>query len=177
MHALTSLAASFGVAAGEYEHFSFDAAAAKNATAFIIAACIGIVLAALYNFYQRSVPGSVVRAILRAEALSPEKAKTAEELGLGKKPLCLWELMRGTTLRRVIRFVGDEQGQSELRSAQNGQTRYYIPEQSKYRAELRFDKKGNGVVALVLIALLSAVLAFLLIKLLPWFLSILDSFL
>ena len=170
MHPLTSLA-SLGVAAGEYENFSFEASAAKTATTFIIAACIGVVLAALYNFYQRSVPGHVVRAILIAKALSPETAKTAKELGLDTKPLYLWELLRGTTLRRVIRSVEGEQ------KGTPAQTRYYIPEEAKYRAELRFDKKGNGVVALIFTTLLSGALAFLLIKLLPWFLSIVDNFL
>ena len=175
MHTPTTLAAAFGVAAGEYENFNFDASAARTATTFIIAACIGVVLAALYNFYQRSVPGYVVRTILRAQALSPETAKTAEELGLAAKPLCLWELVRGTTLRRVIHSVQNEQHNETL--VQNSETRYYIPEEAKYRAELRFDKKGNGVIALILTAILSGALAILLIKLLPWFLNIIDNFL
>jgi hypothetical protein len=171
-HHPTSL---FGVQAGEYENFTLTASTADTLTLFVVAVCIGIVIAALYNFYLRTVPGGIVRALLRAEALSPESAKTAAELGLEGKALHLLELTRGSALRRVVRFVGDTADAEGNRPPQTPETRYYIPEEAKYRAELRFEKKGNGIVALLFTAALSVVLGALIIALLPWFLGVIDK--
>ena len=176
MKAPLSHLAAFGIRPGEYEHFTFDASTAATVTTFVIAICIGILLAALYNFYQRNVPGAIVRAILREKALSEKDAKTAAQLGLEGKFLFLWELTHGTALRRTVRFVGDTAYDARgKRPKQNAETRYYIPEEGKYRAEIRFEKKGNGLIALLITCALTAVLAILIIKLLPWFLSIVDK--
>ena len=159
----TSLASSlFGVAVKEYEKLNFTEADAATATLVIYGVCLGVILAALYTFYYQKVPGSVVRALLRAEAFSAETARTAAELGLA--PLALRELTRGKTLRRVVH------------RAEGEDTRYYIPEQDKYRAEIRFDKKGNGLVGLILTAALSLVLAVVLVKLFPVILNMIDGF-
>ncbi len=164
-----ALADFFSVAVGEYEHLNFTAASASTATLFIWAACLGIVLASLYHFYQCSVPGGVVRALLRAEALSPERAKTAEELGLASKAFALFELTSGITLRHVVHRVTPAEGDTE------SEEKYYIPEEEKYRAELRFSKEGNGVKGLVLTTVFCVVLAIVLVKVLPFFLGIADS--
>ena len=157
------LAASFfKVAVKEYEKLSFTEADAATATLLIYGVCIGVVLAALYTFYYQQVPGGVVRALLRAEAFSEETAKTVEELGLSS--LALRELTRGKALRRVVSRVEGEN------------THYYIPEQDKYRVEIRFDKKGNGVTGLILTAVLSFVLAIVLVKLFPVILNMIDGF-
>lgn len=157
----------FTVTAGEYEALNFTASHAKTATMFIYGACIGVIAAALYMFYQQSVPGGAIRAILRAEALSPESAKTAEELGLLTKPFCLWELTRGSSVRRFVKTVQDE--------AQGD--RYYIPEELKYRAQIRFDRKGNRFGGLLFTMVLSLGLALILVNLLPVVLGMIDGLL
>ena len=63
MHTALSL---FTPQAREFEHINFDAATAKNAGLIVMAICFGVILAALYNFYMRNVPGSAVRALLAA---------------------------------------------------------------------------------------------------------------
>ncbi len=171
------LASVFSMGAMEYEHFSIDAATARTIGTFVIALCIGIVLAALYNFYVRQIPGSVARALLRAEALSEESAKTAEELGLSGKVLALFELTRGSALSRIVRYVGDEPDAEGRRAPKTADTRYYIPEEKKYRAEIRFQKEGNSVMGLVITTALSVAIAVLVINLLPWFLGVIDGLL
>jgi hypothetical protein len=156
----------FQLEAREYEHFTLDAATADTLGWFVIALCAGIILAALYSFYIHRVPGEVVRTLLRAEALSQESAQTATELGLAKKPLALRELTRGATLARLITRVDAEEG---------GEARYFIPEELKYRAEVRFNKKGNGLLGLLFTCALAVVLAALLFALLPWFLGVIDK--
>lgn len=170
-----SLGSFFSVHVGELENLNFTAASAKTATMFIWAACIGMLLASLYNFYQRAVPGSVVRALLRAEALSAESAKTAEELGLADKPFALFELTSGVTLRRVVYRTDLAEGIAPGKQPCTAETRFYLPEESKYRAEIRFSKEGNGVVALILTALLCVGVGIALVKLLPVVLGIIDT--
>ncbi len=165
MRSLLGIADFFSVAAGEYEHLNFTASSAKTATLFIWAACLGVILASLYHYYQCTVPGGVVRAILRAEAFSKECAKTACELGLAGKAFALYELTSGITLRHVVHCTDGE----------DEEKRYYIPEAERYRAELRFSKEGNGVRGLVITAAFCVVLAIVLVKVLPFFLGIADS--
>ena len=177
-------------------------ASSGTITFIVIAICAGVILAALYNFYIRRVPGSVVRLLLSRGALSPETALSAEELGLLEKPFALWELLRGSSLRHIVAAVpaeetaqntneqeadekeADEQKTDEKEadegnqsaaateeSAWNSKTRFYIPADKKYRAQLRFEEKGNGVVGLAITCALTVVLGILLVKLIPLGLS------
>ena len=151
---------------GQYENIHFDASNAEAAGTCILAVCIGVILAALYNFYVRSVPGGVVRALLAAEALSCESAKSVQELGLSR--LATFELTHNAVLRRLISSVTGEEGD---------EVRYYIPEEQKYRAEVRFESRGNGVVGLLITVAVTLAAGLLVSKLLPWFLGIIDKFL
>ena len=198
---ILSFAGFFSIPAKEYEHFTLTYATAKTLTAVVVAICAGVILAALYNFYIRRVPGGVVRLLLSREALSPETALGAEDLGLLNKPFALWELLRGVSLRHIVCAVtpndadGDATPQdaetvepAETPAAKEGEqtdaeepildakTRFYIPEDKKYRAQTRFAEEGNGPVGLAITCALSLVLGFALIKLIPVVLSMVDSF-
>ena len=97
-----SLASFFTIEAREYVHFSFNAAARNTLRNVILAFCIGILLASLYMLYQKLVPGNIVRAILKAEAHTPESAKTLTELGLDKNPLYRFELRHNAMLKKIV---------------------------------------------------------------------------
>ena len=160
------LTAFWEIAEREYQSFSFDAQTRTTVRNIILAFCVGIILAAAYMFYQKQVPGAVVRAILRAEAFSAESAKTASELGIDRKRLLCHELERNTTLQRLIRTVEAD-----------GEVRHYIPEELKYRAEVRYEAKGNGLFGLIFTIVATIALGIAVIKLLPGILSIFDNFL
>lgn len=179
-----SLASFFTIEAREYVHFSFDAAARTTLRNVILAFCIGILLASLYMLYQKLVPGNIVRAILQAKAHTPESAKTLTELGLDKNPLYRFELRRNAVLKKTVLRAAEQaskesESESEGKDAENTaeEERFYIPEEDKYRAEVRFDKEGNGVMGLVVTAVLTVVLAILLIKLTPAVLGMIDNLL
>ena len=175
-----SLASFFTIEAREYVHFSFDASARATVQTVILAFCIGILLASLYMLYQKLVPGNIIRAILKAEAHTPEAAKTLTELGLDKNPLYRFELRRNAVLKKTVLCTSEQEtGEDESEKAESAakEERFYIPEEDKYRAEVRFDKKGNGVVGLVVTAILTVALAILLIKLTPAVLGMIDTLL
>ena len=158
----------FEIAARDYANIQFDAAARSTARLVILGICIGIFLAAAYSVYQRTVPGGIVRALLRAEAFSPEAAKTLAEIGLDKNPLNSLEIKRNAMLGRFLRVVEGEEG---------GAPRYYIPEEQKYAADVRFEKGGNPILTLVLAAVGALVMAVVLCKGLPIVLGIIDGIL
>ena len=177
-----SLASIFTIEAREYVNFSFDASARATWRNVILGLCIGILLASLYMLYQKLVPGAIVRAILKAEAHTPESAKTLTELGLDKNPLYRFELRHNAALKKmVLRSLAQEPTENEAADKATADTeqqeRFYISEEAKYRAELRFDKKGNGIAGLALTAILTVALAILLIKLTPVVLGLVDNLL
>ena len=170
-----SLASFFTIEARDYANFTFDASARATLRNVILAFCIGILLACLYTLYQKLVPGGIVRAILKAQAHTPEAAKTLAELGLDKNPLYRFELQHNAMLGKMIsRAQTPSDNESETADQEE---RFYVSEENKYRAEIRFDKKGNGVVGLAVTAALTVVLAILLIKLTPAVLGMVDNLL
>lgn len=167
------LASVFSIEAQNYANFTFDAETATLTRNVILAFAIGVILAALAAFYHKSVPGAIVRSLLRAEALSPETAKTAEELSLHKNFFYRYELRRNITLKKLILSV--EATETAADGEEYTVLRYYIPEEKKYHAETRFEKKGSGPIGLLLTAALTVVAAILLIRAVPVALKIIDN--
>ncbi|MBQ9802911.1 MAG: hypothetical protein IJW51_07585 [Clostridia bacterium] len=164
-----SLVSWFTVEAKEYEHFTLDAGDASMLTLLICGVCIGIVIASLVTLYQRNVPGGFIRAMLRAEAHSPETAKTLAALGYEKNALIRFELKHSTIMQKLVQQATEE-GSGE-------EPRYYIPEELKHRAEIRYESKGNGPLQFAVTVVLSVLLALLLVKLMPFVLSMIDAIL
>ena len=160
MNAILSV---FSVATREYEKISFSAADASTATVLIWGICLVIILSSLYAFYVQKVPGRVARTLLRLDAKDADSAKTAAELGIKQHALAMLALTRSTALRRIVQATDEEE------------PRYFIPEELRYRAEVRYDKKGNGLFGLLMAIVLSVALALLLINLLPMVLGLIDG--
>ena len=158
----------FEIGAREYEHIAFDASARATARTVILALAVGIVLAALYNFYLKTVPGGIVRALLAANAHEESSAQTLANLGLAKNPLYRFAAAHDLTLRRLLCKVQQEDEDTP---------RYYIPKELKYRADVRFEQKGNGVMTLILTAVIAPVLAIVLMRVLPAALTLFDKLL
>ena len=165
-----SLASFFTIEAREYTNFVIDAGTRTTIRNVIVGFAIGILLAAVYAFYQKNVPGLLVHALLRAEAFSPETARTAEELGLSKNFFVWFELKHNAMLKRVVCCVAPAETENETSTAA-----YYIPEELKYRAEVRYEKKGNGPMALIFTAVATVLMAILLIRLAPSLIGIIDN--
>ena len=156
----------FSVPVREYTNIRFDASDAALVQIVLWGVCIGAILASLLALYQQTVPGKLVRALLSAEAFSAETAVTLASLGLAGRPLIARELKRGAMLKKFVLCTEGE-----------GEVRYYIPEELKYRAATRYEKKGNALVSLAVTVILSFALALLLMKLFPVVLTMVDAIL
>jgi hypothetical protein len=159
----------------------------------VLVAYFAFVLAAALIYYNRTVIGAFPRALVKGECFSQESAKTLDELGFSRNIFVKLSLIFGTTLRRVVRCVEAEEWQEarkdvkgskvaefllpEKRYKNNFSTdKFYIPESYKYTAEIRFAKKGNGLLSLVLTAVLGIVAVVLIFKFAPSLLSMIDEF-
>lgn len=136
----------------------------------LVCVYIGVIAACALALYDKRTLGNYVRTLIRLGASSPEKALTLRETGYEKKFAIKREL-RGNGVYKGLVYEASEQveidGQGHavpiFREKFDEETaRFYIPEQLKYRAELRFEKKGTHIMALVVGAILFAALLLLL---------------
>lgn len=122
---------------------------------------IGIAIASASVIYIKQVLGSFVRILLEKKAFSPESAVSLEEAGFAKNIFVKNSLRKKGTLRKTI-FSEDEK-------------RFYIPEEKAPRAEYVYNKKGNGVVGIIITIFLFAVVAFLCAMIVPKMLELLNG--
>ena len=118
---------------------------------------IGIIIAGAMSVYYKRYLGALVRAIKKQEAFSPETAATLEELGLEKKRLIKRAILRSTAFKSIVYEKNDEvtiEGESAVPVYHDqldfSSARFYIPYELRYRADIKFEKKGTNI-ALVII--------------------------
>ena len=176
----------FSIEFGVYENFSLSAEAGATARNLVLALALGFIAAFLITAYTRVVLGGFVRSVIKAECSSPATAKTLYELGYFRSGAIRSALTRGAALRMVVRYCTAEEREaarteSPVAEGENvpecperrvgekidfTKDAFYIPEELRYRAEIRFDSKGSGwlpvVIAIVATVVISSVLCWLL---------------
>ena len=173
----------FTVEFGAYENFSMGAGTSALAQTLVYAIAIGVILAAAMSVYTRSVLGGFVRTLLKEGANTPENAKKLSEVGFFRNAAIRRELAKGVTLRKVVKCCEEEalaaetteQGSSKSFKPDFLTARYYIPEDLKYRAEIRFEQKGSGWGTFFLAAFGAIVIAALIGFFLPDIFQLMDN--
>ncbi|NLW74508.1 MAG: hypothetical protein GX057_06425 [Clostridiales bacterium] len=192
----------FSIELREYQHITFDAQAATSFRLLFFGFFVGVNIAALISIFYKRVLGDFVRALISNECFSAESAKTLSELGYQKNPAVRSSLRHGVTLRRVVRCVEEdeylsalERKRAEYEATGNDNKRkkpkfreteykikpdtahFYIPEQLKYMADIKFEKKGTNWLTFFAVLVLSLVSVILVFKFLPDVLQYIDNFL
>ena len=146
--------------------------------------------------------GAFVRCLLKEECLSPESAKTLDELGFGTNIFIRIAMRSGrVNLRRVVKCREEElyneeiqrQREAHEKAAENDASRgkfkeipyrtdvladsFYIPEDQKYVAEMKFEEKGTSWSGIILLMIMSLVMLVAVLVALPEILSLVDDFL
>lgn len=185
----------FSVEFGVYENFSVQSGLGNTVRNIILALALGLMVASVMTVYTRQGLGGFVRKLLKEDCLSPDRAKTLMELGYFRSSMIRRALSRGSALGMVVRRCEEEENNAiQKNSAQANEktykhgyhekptekidfltARFYIPEDLRYRAEIRFDPKGSGWVQVVFTVVLSVVLAAVLCWLLPDVLTLADN--
>ncbi len=169
----------FRVEFGAYDNFSVSSGTGSVVRNIILALAVGFVVAALMTAYTRVVLGGFVRKLIADDALDAGRARSIMELGYFRSVAIRYELSRGSSLRMVVRSV--EENTDAPAAARKKErvdflsARFYIPEELRYRAETRFDKKGSGWLPVILVIVAVIVAASLLCLYLPDVLQLADN--
>ena len=163
-----------------------------------------MVIGSLIMYYNRSLIGALPRALIKNGCLSRESAKTLSELGLSKNIFVKFSLRFGSVFRRIIGCVDgradvsekaqneENEGENSTRVPTNDENeialvtgkryknnfetdRFYVREKYKDQTELRFARKGNGILAVVLTAVIGIIAVVLIFKFFPDFIIMIDN--
>ena len=166
----------------------------------VIGLFIGAAIAVVSSVYNRKVLGDFVRTLIREGCNSPENARDLEYLNYIYKDSIRMAVKRGTNLRRVVKCREEEehnakmaalQAEYEEKLAAGEQVEkfkpteyvpnpyldhFYIPEELRYTAEIKFDKKGSSWLGAVIGIAVILVLMVAVLLLLPQVLKFVDNF-
>lgn len=154
--------------AGVYNNFTIGESSAMSIAIIVIGLIIGMMIAVVASYFHNRTSGVIVRRITLQSAFSEKDAKTLSELGieptLGVR-LCL---RSRSFLRKYVHYVGEpvfstESYESSKKSGGSGDARrfggynpyirdeidfenarFYIPDDVRYAAEVRYEQKGIG---------------------------------
>ena len=158
-----------------YDHFSLTERTGDNIKNIVLGLVIGMILASAAAYYTRAVQGKFVRELLKRECLSPETAITLRECGFFCNPTIRRELKNGGALSRVAMLAEPQENADapiDFLSA-----RYYIPEETKYRAEFRFQNRGFSPFHVILVAVIGIAAGVAVFRILPSLLGLADGLL
>lgn len=155
----------------------------------------GVIIGIAASYYNKDYLGRFIRRLLKKEATSKDTALTLTELSYNKFfPLKL-HLKDGKSLRRYAEIANRDEAVTEknknpkfnrlrnLFGISNvkkiydfSNLRFYIPEEKKYTADVRYEKKGSNPGAFIVWIIIITALAFLVNFLVPELLTMLDNF-
>lgn len=183
-----------------YEYLNLYSNDVVRIRIIIFGICMGLMLAAFGAVFNKRVLGDIVRKILKAEAFSPDSALTLEELGLVKKPIARFAVRKSTSLRRVVKCREEQEFEAESQkkreeyanAREKGQKKpkykevpykmnvyadaYYIPEEMKYTADVKFEKKGTTWLGAIIFAFIMLFVFVALMVALPSIFELLNDF-
>ena len=170
----------FSIRFGAYDNFSITEQTASIINKIIPALILGIILATIATVFCRRIVGEFVRTLLKNEALSPEAGMTLLDSGAFRSTVIRRELCHSAYLKKVV-FCREEQehlnekGKDAIYKIDFTRDHFYIPEDLKYRAEIRFNPKGSSWLSVVLTVILVPVFVGLLCRFMPNILQFIDS--
>lgn len=140
----------------------------------LLTAVIGIVVACIAMLWQIKVPGKLVRKLSAREAVGEDKALSAAELGYTKEWLLRFLLSENTALRKYVGVTGAERDKKgkEILTASS----LYLREETKERAELRYNKKNASTGTLIIAIVLFSALAVAMYFIIPDLIKMLENF-
>ena len=183
-----------------YENLGLEGSSLVQIKILLLGMFLGLAVAAFCIVYDKRVLGNMVRTILGFGCLSPEKAQTLSELGYARNSIVRYSVRKSVALRRVVRCVEEEaflaeqkrlfEEHEEKRKTDKSighfreaayvfdleNDHFYIPEELKYTADIKFEKKGNTWLGAIIFTVVVLVLYVLLLLYFDEILKILDAF-
>ncbi len=163
----------------------------------IIALCFGCVLAAILGVYEKRGLGEFVRKLIYEECYTPQTAMTLSQLGF-RKNAAVRGALRGGSLSKVVICTQKQEYDAQIAQKKAVYEQYatkdspafksvpyrinfetdtfYIPKDASYAADVRYDKRGSGIWAVVVSVVVALALSLFIIFILPDMLRLLDNF-
>lgn len=186
----------FSVDTGRYEYINIGTGSLITLQRVVLGIFVGIIVAAGFACYDKNRLGAFVRKLVKEQCLWPDKAQTLSELGFLRNGGVKASLRSPNKLGKIVHCVEKEaydQQVEEARAAyvaEHGSEEgffmpqyrldfendhFYIPDDEHYRAEVRFEEKGSGWRAFVLVVIVAILGAALVCFLLPDMLQLVDN--
>ena len=188
------------VALAAYENLNMEGGSLISVQSIVIGLFIGMTLAGFGAVFNKRVLGGFVRLLLKEECLSPEAGKTLPELNYADKLVLRYAVRRSVTLRRVVRCREEEEYLRQMAEMQEHYAErraedpslpkrfrqkpfrvdpdahhFYIPEDLKYTAEVKFEQKGTTWPGAILFVILMAAACVAVLAVLPHILGLVDE--
>ena len=166
----------------------------------LIGITLGLIFASFVTIYNKRYIGGFVRKLLKEDCLDAERAKTLDELGYLSKYGIRYAIRSSGTLTRWIRCVEEDEFYAKqdaeceaFEAAHKDEAkppkfkerefkrdtktmRFYIPEEKKYAADVKFEAKGANWLSFILVTVVSVVLCAFLTYILPDIIKMVDNF-
>lgn len=166
----------------------------------LIGLTLGIIFASFITIYNKKYIGGFIRKLLKEQCLDAESAKTLEELGYSKKLGVKLALRADKPLSRWARCVEEDEFRAEIEKKRAefeeahkddddppkfhevGFKRdmktmhFYIPEEKKFAADVKFDAKGANWGSFILVAVVAILICAFLSFILPDIVKMIDNF-
>lgn len=190
----------FSVEVPYLENFSVQSNALVSFRWIIIGITIGIIIAAICTVYNKRYIGDFVRKVIYEECFDKDSAKTLYDLGYLKSPGVRGVIKSGGSLSRWIRCVEEdeflaqvEKTREEFDQAHKDEPKppkfqepefkrdcntmhFYLPEEKKYAAEIRFEDKGAHWGSVFFVAIGAIALCMFVCYMLPDMIKFVDNF-
>ncbi len=190
----------FSVDMPYFENFKVQSNALFSLRTVIIGITIGIIIASASSVYNKRHLGAFIRTMIEKGCLGPENAMTLEALGYDKKLGIAMTVKSGGTLSRWARCREEDEfyesialKKAEFEEAHASEKKppkfvepefkrdyktmhFYLPEEKKYAAEIKFDPKGSRWGGVVIVAIFAIALCAFLCYILPDAVKLVDNF-
>ena len=182
------------------ENFGGGSSRIVSLRLIIIGITLGFCVASILTLIDKKHLGGLVRHMLSEDCVGPENAKTLSELGYSKNTAVRGSLKKGSVLRKWVRCVEEDvyreeiekkRQEYELKARNNPKAKpfkevefkrdpnchhFYIDEEKKYSASIKFDSKGTNVVSAIMVMVISVFICALLCYVVPDMLTLFDNF-
>lgn len=166
----------------------------------LVGISLGLIFASFITIYNKKYIGGFIRKMLKEGCHDASSAKTLEELGYSNKVGIKYALRAGRPLSRWARCIEEDEFIANMKKKReefeevhknekyapkfkevefkrNVKTmHFYIPEEKRIAADIKFDAKGANWVSFILVTIVSIALCAFLSFVLPDIIKMIDNF-
>ncbi len=169
-----------------YNYNNFDLSSLSGVTLEVLVwgVCIGVIIGTLIAIFYKVYTSSFIKALVKNKIFTEEASKTVDDLDFIGKWYIKNELKYPyKTLRRYVVCVNENEAEEgtkgrkkDFKKLSMEKARFYLPEENKIEAELRFSEVKNPVGSFVITAAVMIAAAFFILYAAPELLQMLDNF-